>query len=92
MIHTILTAVDRNSKSEANAVVVQLIDWQSAFDRQCQCPLLINYFQNRQMAVKWKGKFSQPRPLPGGGAQGGTLGGLEYLSQTNHNVDFMDKY
>ena len=33
MINTILTAVDRNSKSEANAVLVQLIDWKSTFDR-----------------------------------------------------------
>ena len=106
MIHTILTALDKNNKNEANAVIVQLIDWQSAFDRQCHVlgvksflengvrksiiPLLINYFQNRQMTVKWKGNFSHPRPLPGGGAQGGALGGLEYLSQTNRNVDFMD--
>ena len=106
MIHTILTALDRNNKNEANAVIVQLIDWQSAFDRQCHVlgvksflengvrksiiPLLINYFQNRQMTVKWKGNFSHLRPLPGGGAQGGALGGLEYLSQTNRNVDFMD--
>ena len=43
------------------------------------------------MAVKWKGKLSQPRPLPGSGAQGGALGQLEYLSQTNNNVDFADK-
>ena len=33
MINTILTAVDRNSKSESNAVLVQLIDWKSTFDR-----------------------------------------------------------
>ena len=107
MINTILKAVDRNSKYEANAVLVQLIDWESAFDRQCHTlgvqsfidngvrksiiPLLINYFQNRQMAVNWKGKLSQPRPLPSSGAQGGALGQLEYLSQTNNNVDFADK-
>ena len=106
MIHQILTALDKNSQKEANAVIVQLIHWQSAFDRQCHVlgvksflengvrksmiPLLISYFQNRQMAVKWKGHYSQPRPLPGGGAQGGALGQLEYISQTNHNVDFMD--
>ena len=63
MIHTILTAVDRNSKSQANAVIVNLIDWESAFNRQCHIkgvqsfidngvrhsmiPLLVNYFQNR---------------------------------------------
>ena len=107
MIHTILSALDKNSQSEANAVICQLVDWQGAFDRQCHTlgvksflengvrksiiPLLINYFTSRQMAVKWKGKYSQPRYLPGGGAQGGALGGLEYLSQTNHNVDFLDE-
>ena len=29
-------------------------------------------------------------PSPGGGAQGGQLGQIEYLSQTNENVDFLD--
>ena len=76
MIDTILKAVDKNSQSEANAVIVQLVDWESAFDKQCDIlgvqsflengvrksmiPLLINYFQNQQMAVKWKGKISKP--------------------------------
>ena len=106
MIHTILTAVDDNTKHEAKAVIVQLIDWQGAFDRQCHklgveafiqngarkslIPILISYFQNRQMAVKWNGQFSSPYPLPGGGAQGGELGQLEYLAQSNNNTDFLD--
>ena len=97
MIHTILSAQVRNSKSEAYPVIVQLVDWQGAFDQQCHNlgvksflengawksiipPLLIHYFTSRQMAVKWKGKYSQSRYLPGGGAQGGALGGLDYLS------------
>ena len=42
------------------------------------------------MAVKWNGKFSAPHPLPGGGAQGGELGQLEYLAQSNNNADFLD--
>jgi hypothetical protein len=36
MVHQILTATDRNSKHEAKAVIIQMIDWQSAFARQCQ--------------------------------------------------------
>ena len=68
MIHIILTATDDNSNEEAKAVIVQMIDWKGAFDRQCHehgvrafiengaretlMPILISYFQNRQMAVK----------------------------------------
>ena len=101
MIHQILTATDKNSKNEAIAVLMQMIDWNSAFDRQCHklgilsfinngvrkslIPILISYFQDRQMAVKWNGHLSKPYPLPGGGAQGGQLGQLEYLSQSNDN-------
>jgi hypothetical protein len=87
MIHTILLAVDANSKNHAKAVIVQMIDWKGAFDRQCHklgvqsflnngvrkslIPILISYFQNRQMSVKWNGCHSTPHSLPGGGAQGG---------------------
>ena len=107
MIHQILKATDRNSKQEAKAVIIQMIDWKAAFDRQCHrlgilsflrngvrkslIPILISYFQDRQMAVKWNGHTSKPYPLPGGGAQGGQLGQLEYLSQSNDNVNFLSK-
>ena len=83
-----------------------MIDWKSAFDKQCHnkfffvlhkngvrkslIPILIPYFQNRKMPVKWNNEVSSPYPLPGGGAQGGQLGQIEYLSQTNENVDFHD--
>ena len=53
--------------------------------------MLISYYQNREMAVKWNGKMSKKYPLPGGGAQGGQLGQLEYLSQSDNNVDFLDQ-
>ena len=53
-------------------------------------PILISFFQNREMKVKWRGTTSSARPLPGGGPQGGTLGIEEYLSQSNDNVDFLD--
>ena len=88
MIHTILTALDGSSKEEAKAVLVQMIDWKSAFDKQCHrlgilsfirngvrkslIPILISYYQNREMAVKWNGKMSKVYPLPGGAPRGGS--------------------
>ena len=39
------------------------------------------------MRVKWHGKLSQPRKLPGGGAMGASLGNWEFLSQTNDNAN-----
>ena len=50
-------------------------------------PILISYFEDREMRVKWHGKLSQPRKLPGGGAMGANLGNWEFLSQTNNNAD-----
>ena len=101
MIHRILTALDNNARKDAFAVVANMIDWKSAFPRQCPklgvesflkngvrpslIPLLINYFQGRQMSVKWHGCYSSPRVVKGGGPQGATLGILEYLSQSNEN-------
>jgi hypothetical protein len=49
--------------------------------------LLISYFEDREMRVKWHGKLSQPRKLPGGGAMGASLGNWEFLSQTNDNAN-----
>ena len=62
MINRILTVPDQNNQKEANAVLVQLIDWSQAFDRQCPelgiksfvkngvrksiLSVLINYFQD----------------------------------------------
>ena len=111
MLHRILTAVDRNSQKEAVAVIINMIDWSQAFDRQSHklgilsfikngvrpalIPIMISFFQNRQMKVKWNGVTSSARTLNGGGPQGGLMGILEYLSQTNDNTDFVtdeDKY
>ena len=105
MIDRILTVLDNNNQQEANAVLVQLVDWSQAFDRQCPelgiksfikngvrksvIPVLISYFQNRKMRVKWQKKLSSVRDLPGGGPQGCNLGLLEYDSQTNENTDFL---
>ena len=106
MLNKILTELDKNSTSEAIAVIAEYIDWSKAFDRQCPIlgiqsfirngvrleliPILINYFQDRKMTVKWHGQFSSLRTLPGGGPQGATIGIWEYISQSTGNVDFLD--
>ena len=103
MLHRILSVLDNNSKGDTFAVVANLIDWNNAFPRQCPklgiesfihngvrpalIPVLINYFQDRQMSVKWHGCRSVPKDIKGGGPQGATLGLLEYLSQSNNSAD-----
>ena len=103
MLHRILSALDNNSKGDIFAVVASLVDWENAFPRQCPklgiqsfiqngvrpslIPILINYFQERKMSVKWHGYQSVPKDIHGGGPQGATLGLLEYLSQSNDNAD-----
>ena len=105
MIHRILEALDNNSKGEKFAVIANLIDWNNAFPRQCAqlgiesfiqngvrpslIPVLVNYFQGREMSVKWHGCRSVPRTLKGGGPQGATIGLLEYLSQSNNCADMV---
>ena len=105
MVHRILQVLDSSSKSEAVAVVANLIDWNNAFPRQCPklgvesfirngvrpalIPVLVNYFQDREMSVKWHGCKSIPVKINGGGPQGATLGILEYLSQSNSNADLV---
>ena len=43
------------------------------------------------MVVKWHGEMSSERDLKGGGPQDGNFGNLEYLSQTNKNLSFVDQ-
>ena len=97
MIHRILETLDNNSKGDTFAVIVSLIDWNNAFLHQCPklgiesfmqnevrpalVPVLVNYFQDREMTVKWHGCHSVPRKINGGGPQGATLCLLENLSQ-----------
>ena len=106
MIDKIKSSIDRKSAKENFAVLATYIDWENAFPRQCPklgiesflkngvrpalIPLLINYFQDRKMSVKWHGCFSVPRQINGGGPQGATLGIIEYLSQSNNCSDFVD--
>ena len=105
MVHQILKALDNNSKGDTYAVLATLVDWKEAFYRQCPklgiasfikngvrpalIPLLINYFQGRRMYVKWHGRQSSVRDLPGGGPAGATLGILEYLSQSSDSADMV---
>ena len=76
MIHRILTVLDNNSRGDIFAVVANYIDWNNAFPRQCPTlgvksflkngvrpaliPVVISYFENRQMSVKWHGCRSVP--------------------------------
>jgi hypothetical protein len=103
MIHRILTALGNNSGRETFAVIANLIDWNNAFPRQCPklgiesfiqngvrpslIPVLINYFQDREMSVKWHGCRSTVRQVTGGGTQGATISLLEYMSQSNNCAD-----
>ena len=97
LLHRILTSV-------VNAVLCMFVDWKQAYSRQCHTlegqsfinngarpsliPILVSYFEDRQMHVKWHGKLSAPRKLAGGGAIGASLGNWEYLSQTNNNAAY----
>ena len=88
-------------------MIVSLIDWNNAFPRQCPklgiesfvrngvrpalIPVLVNYFQDREMSVKWHGCQSVPRKIKGGGPQGATIGLLEYLSQSNNCADIVNE-
>ena len=102
-INRILESLDKSSKKESCAVLATLVDWKQAFPRQCPklgvesflkngvrpslIPVLISYFQGRQMKVKWHGQLSSSRNLNGGGPQGSTFGIWEYLSQSNDNCN-----
>ena len=103
LLNRVISNVDKNAQGEVNAVLCMFIDWKQAYSRQCHTlgvqsflkngvrpsliPLLISYFEDREMRVKWHGKMSQSRRLPGGGAMGASLGNWEFLSQTNDNAD-----
>ena len=103
MLHRVVTSLDKNAKWEINAVLYFFIDWKQAYSMQCHTlgvqsfiengvrpsliPLLISYFDDRQMLVRWHGEVSEPRKLPGGGAIGANLGNWDFFSQTNNNAD-----
>ena len=90
MLHQILLNLDKSSNSESYAVILNMIDWSQAFDRVSHkhgiqsfidngvrpslIPILLSYFQERTMKVKWNNGISSHKPLPGGTLQVGTLG------------------
>ena len=104
MIHKILSDTDT---SEVTAVLATFIDWKDAFPNQCpklgieafqKCgvrnaliPVLVSYLQERSVIVKWHGKQSKEILTPGGGPQGGYLGNMEYLAQSNKSADCVKK-
>ena len=87
MINKILSDSD---KKGVKAVLSTFVDWKDAFPNQCpklgiqaflDCgvrpaliPVLISYFLNWNVIVKWHGKKSKPKHVPGGGPQGAYLG------------------
>ena len=52
-------------------------------------PLLVNYFQDRQMTLSWHQCQSAPRKINGGGSQGATLGISEYSSDLLENNQYI---
>ena len=103
LLDRVTSALDRNSRGEAVAVIATMYDWRQAFCRQCPnlaiksfikngvrpalIPILISFFENRRMTVKWKNVMSVTKRLKGGGPQGSTNGVLSYMSQSNNNAD-----
>ena len=82
MLNRMLTEIDRNSQKEAYAILVAMVDWSQAFDHQshklgihsfiengvCKnlIPILISFFNNRKMKVKWNKTSSTMHNLNGG--------------------------
>ena len=105
MVDQIQKSTDKASRGETIAVLLTLVDWKEAFDRQCpklgveafiNCgvrpsliPVLRSYFQNRKIRVKWHGLLTETRKQNGGGPQGSIFGILEYLAQANFNTDYL---
>ena len=51
----------------------------------------MSYFKDRKMIVKWHGRTSSTRDLPGGGPQGCSFGLLEYKSNSNDNANHVEE-
>ena len=107
MVDRVLSVLDGSAKGEHTAVIATLVDWSKAFDRQdltlavrsfqdngvrnSLIPILMSFFEGRTMFVKWHGITSSTKDLPGGGAQGTSLGLWSFLSQTNDNPENTEK-
>ena len=91
---------------EPTAVLACLVDFEKAFNRQDHSILItklsdmdvpswllliiISFLEKRSMRVRYKGKTSDPKWLPGGGPQGTLLGLLLFLILIN-DVGFPDQ-
>ena len=107
LVDRVLNALDGSTKGEHTAVLCTLVDIWKAFDRQdptlaiqsfqengvraSLIPLLMSFFEDRKMFVKWHDVISDLKTLPGGGPQGSSLGLWSFLSQTNDNPEDTDK-
>ena len=54
-------------------------------------PILVNYFESREMSVKFHQEVAETKNLPGSGAQGAILGNQQFLGQTNNIADCIPK-
>ena len=107
MIHQILLSLDKNTNREKRSDILNMIDWSKTFERQSHIlgtrsfikngvrpsliPVLINFFQDGYIKVKWNNVFSSDQTVTGGGPQGGTKGILEYISQTSGNLALLSE-
>ena len=105
MLHQILKSVDTNTVNEKMAVILSMVDWSKAFENQSHklgvdsfiqngvrgslVPVLVSFFTDRKLQVKWQNTYSEPKIVNGGGPQGITTGILEYLSLSNGNFNFL---
>ena len=96
LVNFILHSQDR---TEPTAVLLCLVDFSKAFNRQDHgvlvtklsdlgvpswlLKLVIAFLKDRSMIVRFKGKESKPKMLPGGGPQGTLLGLLLFIILIN---------
>ena len=111
MLDRIHSAVDDKARNEAMGVLVTYVDWKQAFCRMCPnlgitkfvqngvrpslIPIIVSFFEDRSMRVKWRGLLSSSRRLLGGGPMGSSWGIWSYLSQSNDSADMVpveDRY
>ena len=101
LVNFVLHSQDRQ---EPTAVIACLADFSKAFNRQDHnilitklsdmgvpswlLQLVIAFLSDRTMIVRYKGKSSQPKQLPGGGPQGTLLGLLLFIVLIN-DVGFL---
>ena len=94
LIHKILSGVDTNDKKNRPAAILTMIDYAQAFERQSHKLGMESLIKNGvrrslipiliRLLVKWKNVFSKSIEVLGGGAQGGTAGGLLQFISSIH--------